>query len=268
MFGILKRIDFKSFYEIKKTFNLPTFHFLTKSKLFQIDENIKVIKIKNYFYVFAFNTILNLHEIISILKEVNISSKIHIKIKYTNTKLIENIDKSLLEKYNNFKTMKLDLNNIEPFLDNLKYKYFPNLRLINVDIQNYIDTRIWLQNSIFNTNSKKRLPIDKNYIFREMNNSCFLKDYCYILYFDEKPIGYGQIIIDNKKYYLVNFGIIEEYRHMGFGYIFLCKIIDNIILKKQIKTLYLNVDNDNIPAINLYKKLGFIEVCNNIELKL
>ncbi|WP_443110822.1 GNAT family N-acetyltransferase [Caloramator sp. mosi_1] len=68
-----------------------------------------------------------------------------------------------------------------------------------------------------------------------MSSSYFLKDYCYVLYKNHMPIGYGQIIKDRSLYYLVNFGIIEEFRGMGFGYIFLNYILNDIKGKNKIK---------------------------------
>ena len=65
-------------------------------------------------------------------------------------------------------------------------------------------------------------------------------------------IGYGHIDQEDDKDWLGIF-ISENYRGRGLGKI----IMYDLISKSDI--IYLSVDSDNDNAINLYKKMGFLE---------
>lgn len=123
--------------------------------------------------------------------------------------------------------------------------------------------RVKLQNNIFgNKEGRRELTILE--VYSEESKNTFLKDMCFILDIEGTPGGYGQISIIDGEYYLVNFGIINEYRNKGLGQYFLSEIIHNCSLF-GIEHLYLCVDNDNIPAVNLYKKIGFTELYNKFN---
>lgn len=124
--------------------------------------------------------------------------------------------------------------------------------------------RVKLQNNIFgNTAGRRELTIIE--VYNEESKSTFLRDMCFILDIEGNPGGYGQILIIDGEYYLVNFGIINEHRNKGLGLYFLSEIIHNCS-SVGIENLYLCVDNENIPAVNLYKKLGFKELYNKFNI--
>lgn len=125
--------------------------------------------------------------------------------------------------------------------------------------------RVKLQNNIFgNTAGRRELTLIE--IFSEERKGTFLKDMCFILDVKGNPGGYGQILIVDEEYYLVNFGVTTEYRKKGFGEYFLSQII-NSCNSSGIEHLNLCVDNDNIPAVNLYKKIGFKELYNKFSIR-
>lgn len=66
---------------------------------------------------------------------------------------------------------------------------------------------------------------------------------------------FGTMIIDSECE-LLTLAVDENYRHMGIGKYVLAGIIANA-KKRGCKTVYLEVNEDNTPAIGLYKKLGF-----------
>ena len=70
-----------------------------------------------------------------------------------------------------------------------------------------------------------------------------------------------KIVEIENQYFLVNFGIIPEFRNNGYGYKFL-NVISVDCAKKGIKHLYLSVNRHNTSAVELYKKDGFIELYN------
>lgn len=126
--------------------------------------------------------------------------------------------------------------------------------------------RVKLQNNIFNNSSSGRRELTLLEVYNEESRSSFLKDMCYILEAEGKPSGYGQIIISEGEYYLVNFGVINECRNKGYGRHFLSKIIEDC-RDKRIPRLSLCVDNNNLPAVKLYREIGFKESFNNFILR-
>lgn len=125
-------------------------------------------------------------------------------------------------------------------------------------------TRVDLQNKIF-SNIANRCPLTLDEVLIEQENSRFLKDFCFILEVYREPVGYGQILKFNSKYFLVNFGIISEYRNKGYGHYFLDSILRECS-KAGIKEVSLSVDKYNSNAVNLYSKMGFREIYNMLTI--
>ncbi|MCX7695824.1 MAG: GNAT family N-acetyltransferase [Caloramator sp.] len=260
---IIERKQFDIFM-LKKIFNLSLIDVFFSSSYFIIDNTIKGIKKNNRYYIYIKGSNTSVENLVNSITTYYNNTKFYLEIKYIKSNIDTNniSNKCIIQK--NFKTMEMDLNK---YLNFFSFDKYSDINVLNIDINKNMDLRIDIQNSIFNSNDRKRRPIDKNYLYKELNSRYFLKDYCYMLYKNNRPIGYGQVIKDNSLYYLVNFGIIEEYRGRGYAYLFLNYILNDIKRKKEIKLLQLNVDNNNICAINLYKKVGFIEIDNTIILK-
>jgi len=149
--------------------------------------------------------------------------------------------------------MNLNLNNIKLNLleeDIINEKLEVRKFLIGRDEE----LRCRLQNDIFYDEDRSPLKIED--IYSDMVQDYYLKNHCYFLIKDNEYIGYGQIILNRGVYTLVNFGILEEYRGCGFGIKFINYIIE-LCIKDNISDLYIRVDEKNIKAINLYKKIGF-----------
>ena len=62
-------------------------------------------------------------------------------------------------------------------------------------------------------------------------------------------------------YMIVNFGVIEEFRNNGYGYILINKLI-SLAVNKGITELYVRVEKNNFIAKSLYYKVGFSDVGN------
>lgn len=124
--------------------------------------------------------------------------------------------------------------------------------------------RAELQNSIFG-GIKNRIPLTAEEIKDEEQLSEYIGSMCYILRLDGKPSGYGQIMISNGTYTLINFGIIPQCRRQGLADVLLRYILYQC-QSCGIESLHLTVDNNNPPAIALYKKNGFTELYNTAEL--
>ena len=77
-----------------------------------------------------------------------------------------------------------------------------------------------------------------------------------ILFLDDKIIGYiiYHIIIDEAE--ILDVVIYNEFKRQNLGKYLLEQTIGNI-LKQKVKIIFLEVSEKNIPAINLYLKLGF-----------
>lgn len=135
------------------------------------------------------------------------------------------------------------------------------MNYINNDIEfkqiidkNDINTRIFLQNQIFEDDS--RIPLEQSDILFDMKQNYYVEDLAILMYFKETPIGYGQIIYNNQSYIVVNFGILKEYRNKGLGKYFLNHLIE-LAKDKEINTLTIRVSSQNVKAMNLYHSVGF-----------
>lgn len=133
----------------------------------------------------------------------------------------------------------------------------------NVNIQfkifqeNKDERKRWqMQNEIFK--SDKRVPLSIKDIIDDEFQSYYIEGAGYFIIVNGKYIGYGQLIKHDYEdsALLVNFGIIEEYRHRGYGNLFLSYIISQGKIM-GFSNIYLRVNSDNIDAIKLYSKAGF-----------
>lgn len=112
-----------------------------------------------------------------------------------------------------------------------------------------------IQNLIFD--SKDRVPLSITDIFVEEDEKYYLDDFSVFIAIDScTPIGYGQVILNRGKYTIVNLGIIEKYRGNGYGEELL-KYLIKLCIDRNIYDIYIRVDKSNIPALNLYTKVGF-----------
>ncbi len=114
--------------------------------------------------------------------------------------------------------------------------------------------RCLLQNEIFKNDD--RIPINIEDIYYDEAQEYYFDKGAIFIKFDNIPIGYGQIIIEDKVASIVNFGIIEKYRKKGYGKVFLRYLL-NIAVDNEFSRVSLKVDSNNVVALNLYIALGF-----------
>jgi RimJ/RimL family protein N-acetyltransferase len=79
----------------------------------------------------------------------------------------------------------------------------------------------------------------------------------YILKETDQVIGYGHLENEDNRVWL-GISLIESAKGKGFGLFIMNSLVESA-KKMQVHTLYLSVDKINSAAINLYKKVGFIE---------
>lgn len=117
--------------------------------------------------------------------------------------------------------------------------------------------RCEIQNSIFN--DKDRIPLSIGDIFAEEEEEYYIDDFgVFICNSDGVEVGYGQIIYNKGQYTIVNLGILEEYRGLGYGEK-LVRYLINFCNKKNITDVHIRVEKKNYKAISLYYKIGFRE---------
>ena len=174
-------------------------------------------------------------------------------------------------------TLKFDIEenkNIKKLLNKLGFVILSNvclmkfefpLKLIEVNeelefrhfVKNHDENlRCEVQNNIFY--SENRVPLEPDYIFEEENQDYYINDFSVFLCNKNNCIGYGQIILSNGLYTIVNFGIIEEYRCQGYGQTLLNYLIE-LCQINSINDIYIRVEKDNYKAVSLYNKVGFRE---------
>lgn len=136
----------------------------------------------------------------------------------------------------------------------IKIKHDKNISFRQFRIDKDEKLRCEIQNDIFNYNGRE--PINIRDIMYEEKQDYYRSDRCVFILLDNKEIGYAQIIYNKGMYMLVNFGILEEYRGLGYGEILLEYMI-NLAYDIKLSQLYIRVNDSNYKALNLYKKIGF-----------
>ena len=114
--------------------------------------------------------------------------------------------------------------------------------------------RCELQNSIFS--SVERSPLTIQDILVDELQDYYVNDWCIFIKHDNIYAGYGQIILQNNVPLIVNFGIMEEHRNKGLGDLLLTHLL-NLLYDSGYNEVKIKVNDDNIPAYELYKKKGF-----------
>jgi len=125
-----------------------------------------------------------------------------------------------------------------------------------VNCRKKLDTelRCKIQNEIFNSASRNPLTVDD--ISFDENQPYYFEQGAVFVKKDNNHIGYGQIIFENNKPFIVNFGILEKYRGHGYGRVLLQYFI-KIAKYHNFNEIYIKVNASNKIALNLYMDSGF-----------
>ena len=124
------------------------------------------------------------------------------------------------------------------------------------DIENKVK---WINNPLNNKYLHYDIPLNientKKWFEIIKNNP---NRYDMIIEYDNKPIGIiGIINIDKKKgEYYITIGD-NDYKRMGIAYEATKLILDFAFTELDLEKVWLFVDEENIPARNLYEKIGF-----------
>ncbi|URZ00675.1 GNAT family N-acetyltransferase [Clostridium felsineum] len=142
-------------------------------------------------------------------------------------------------------------------LETINFVERPN----DITVENFVKSRdenirCYIQNKVFD--AEGRIPLSIEDIYYDETQKYYLDDGSFFLCKNGFKIGYGQFILEYNNITIVNFGIIEEYRGKGYGRYFLSYIL-NVLRNRNYKTVYIKVDMNNIPAINLYISMGFVK---------
>lgn len=117
--------------------------------------------------------------------------------------------------------------------------------------------RCTIQNQVFEDEDRSPLRVHDIY-FDECQN--YYLDFGGIfIYKGSKCAGYGQIILEKEYPYIVNVGVISEFRGLGYGKILMFKLLD-LLSENKYNEVRLKVKENNYKALNLYKGLGFKEI--------
>ncbi len=123
-----------------------------------------------------------------------------------------------------------------------------------------IKARVDIQNRIFD--NKYRLPINSADILIEISKRSYIPELSFFYLYENQYIGYGQINKNENQFFLVNFGVIPEFRGRKLSKDFLLNLLEKGKIY-GIKELYLDVNEQNIKAVGLYNSVGFTDRHNN-----
>jgi len=97
----------------------------------------------------------------------------------------------------------------------------------------------------------------KEKVKKEIEDNLFTNYFTYIL--DNNPVAFINYYVMYERAELININVLDEYQNQKIA----SKLIEYMIedsIKKQVKSITLEVKETNIKAIRLYKKYGFKEI--------
>ena len=104
--------------------------------------------------------------------------------------------------------------------------------------------------------------MEKKYFKTPWSINAFLAEFnasysnSYILEADNQIIGYAVAWFLVDEFHLANIAVDDKFRNQGFGSQFVSELLQ-LARQQNCKYAFLEVRASNIPAIKLYKKLGF-----------
>ncbi|HBW13450.1 MAG TPA: hypothetical protein DEF30_06495 [Proteiniclasticum sp.] len=119
-----------------------------------------------------------------------------------------------------------------------------------------VKARVELQNQIFD--NKYRVPLSVTDVLLEISKRTYIPELSFFLVEEGQYVGYGQINRQEDCYFLVNFGIAPDFRGKGRSRDFLYAILSRA-KELDIQEIYLDVNEDNFRAKELYLSSGFQE---------
>lgn len=121
--------------------------------------------------------------------------------------------------------------------------------VLDMDLS-HIDDVIIIENLSFKTPWKK-----EDFVAELTRNICARYK---VLIIDNRVVSYGGMWVLLDEAHITNIAVHPEYRGIGLGNVIVEQLIKEAN-KNNISSMTLEVRMNNISAINLYKKYGFIE---------
>lgn len=110
---------------------------------------------------------------------------------------------------------------------------------------------------------KSNYPFDKEEWCRQFE---FNSENCSLIYkFDHKVIGHLAILENAEEIYLCYVIIQNEFRGKGLAEKMILEAEEFCRLNYHHKDIFLNVNKENLRALRLYKKLGYVSFDDNSE---
>lgn len=110
------------------------------------------------------------------------------------------------------------------------------------------------------SNLIKELETSYNYVLKDINSDLNNNPFSHYLLFidDNKILGYINYYVMYERIEIANFNVLEEYQNRHIG----SKLLDHLIneYRNKVDNITLEVRVDNVKAIHLYEKKGFVKV--------
>lgn len=139
---------------------------------------------------------------------------------------------------------------------NIESPHIPEeVKIVNFRKGNDEASRCNIQNEVFKSSS--RIPLTVEDIFYDEFQNYYYDEGAILLKYENKFIGYGQIIIDKGEPFIVNLGVLKDYRGKHYGKALILFLV-NLLKRNGFHHVRIKVDSSNTVAFNLYNKVGFI----------
>jgi ribosomal protein S18 acetylase RimI-like enzyme len=80
----------------------------------------------------------------------------------------------------------------------------------------------------------------------------------YIASMAEEPIGCIGVVAENRRAYVIAFGVLAEFRGRGYGRQILTQMVNGLVSENW-EDILIETEANNRPAMSLYRSCGFTE---------
>lgn len=219
---------------------------MQKIPSFIISNNSNQEKIAKYY-----NKKRYIHYCDSIENLITNQSKFKKQVKLFEKDIFLSIQKNLIESnFNYYGT--------ENFFNYLLNKTTNKIALKKLTKKDLYTLFYWVNDNdvIENSKKKKKIDFDKHQIWFQKAISSN-KNYIFILYLNNVPIGQTRFDLIKKDTYLITFSIDKLYRNKGYGDIIIKKSLIKLFSQNVTKKLIAQVKPKNLSSIKIFEKNGF-----------
>lgn len=144
----------------------------------------------------------------------------------------------------------------------MKIQSSDNIFLSNFTLKDIPNKISWINDSENNSYLHYDIPLSEKKTIEWFNNKDDSRRMDLVINYDGVAVGIIGLLnideINRKAEFYITLGD-KSYKRKGISFLASMMILKHAFNELDLNKVYLNVDAENIPAISLYKKIGFIQ---------